>query len=613
MYNIARTPFAAVFQAEVLINMKRVAPYAMMLLFSGNALLWWGAGPAEYRGWATNSEHFIIAMTRVFSFMTVPLFTALIMGEPVIRDFKVGIDPLVFSKPVSRAEYLLGKFFGNFFVLVCCQACFSITFFVLQGVSVPGMLVVEPRVLPYFKHFFTFVVVSHLLLAAIYFAVGTLTRNVKIVYALGLAFYPVFITYQAAVLKRMTGSVWRTILDPLAFNWIDELSRGRSAEWLNQATFGYTADLIVNRLLVILLSAACFAIVYFRFSRVERSGNREAGGPSSIFNLAPPSERLYQETGDSGLGRYAEDERPVASAAASVVIPAVDTSGRGIRENFGQFLAALEVELRLLRAEHSLVVVIPIVLLMCGIEVGYFNGGSGPPYSAEYAGVAAQVSLLFILGIAVFYTGEAMHRDRELRVEPLLWSAPTRNFVLLLSKFSAVFLILISLIILLLIMSVAAQAYKGHGPVDLLPHLAIHSLISIPNAVFIIGASVALNVLLRDKYLVYAVSIATCGGMLYLFKQGYNNWLYNPVLFQLWSWPDLSGGGGNQTRILAHRVYVLALTALCLALAHLFFGRRSSGGIYDDGSLSGRSLAALIIIISAAVAGAAGMILIRAS
>jgi hypothetical protein len=161
-------------------------------------------------------------------------------------------------------------------------------------------------------------------------------------------------------------------------------------------------------------------------------------------------------------------------------------------------------------------------------------------------------------------------------------------------------------------MSIAAQAYKGHGPIELLPYLAIHSLISIPNILFMIGASVALNVLLRDKYLVYALSIATCGGLLYLFKQGYNNWLYNPVLFQLWSWSDLAGGGSNQTRILAHRVYVLAITALCLALAHLFFGRRSAGGIYDEGNLSGKSMAGLIIIIAAAVAGAAGMILARA-
>jgi hypothetical protein len=41
-----------------------------------------------------------------------------------------------------------------------------------------------------------FVVLSHLVLAAFYFSVGTLTRNAKIVYGLGVAFYPVYLAYQ---------------------------------------------------------------------------------------------------------------------------------------------------------------------------------------------------------------------------------------------------------------------------------------------------------------------------------------------------------------------------------------------------------------------------------
>jgi ABC-type transport system involved in multi-copper enzyme maturation permease subunit len=114
-----RTPLGAVFHAEVLFNSKRVAPYALMGLFSANAILWWAGGPAISRGWATNSDFYIARLFGGFSFMTMPLFIALIMGDPVIRDYRAMIDPLIFSKPISRGEYLLGKFFGNFFVLVC--------------------------------------------------------------------------------------------------------------------------------------------------------------------------------------------------------------------------------------------------------------------------------------------------------------------------------------------------------------------------------------------------------------------------------------------------------------------------------------------------------------
>src|SRR6185503_18975310 len=104
--NSLRT-FAAVAYNEVLLNSKRVAPYVLMILFVGNAILWWGWGPARALGWATNSDFYIARNVKAFSFLLgLPLFNAIIMGEAVIRDFRLGIDPLIFSKPINCAQYL---------------------------------------------------------------------------------------------------------------------------------------------------------------------------------------------------------------------------------------------------------------------------------------------------------------------------------------------------------------------------------------------------------------------------------------------------------------------------------------------------------------------------
>ncbi len=152
--------------------------------------------------------------------MTLPLFTALIMGDPVIRDLRAGVAPLIFSKPVSRATYILGKFFGNFFVLVCCQAGFVLMLVLLQWFPTSEMIVQPARVLPFIKHFFVIVVVSHLMLAAIYFTVGTLTRNPKTVYALAVIFYPLYVLYQVFLLKGLPPGL-RVALDPMLMNWGD--------------------------------------------------------------------------------------------------------------------------------------------------------------------------------------------------------------------------------------------------------------------------------------------------------------------------------------------------------------------------------------------------------
>src|SRR2546421_5812719 len=149
MINPFHTRFAAIFQNEFLLNAKRVAPYALMVLFSATAVMCWGKGPAVALGWATNSDFYIVRNLKAFSFLLgLPIFNAVIMGDPVIRDFRAGIDSLIFSKPVGRASYILGKFFGNFFVLVCCMSAFMLTMLVLQWFPSSRLVVLPLRVFP---------------------------------------------------------------------------------------------------------------------------------------------------------------------------------------------------------------------------------------------------------------------------------------------------------------------------------------------------------------------------------------------------------------------------------------------------------------------------------
>ncbi|HEX7531185.1 MAG TPA: ABC transporter permease [Pyrinomonadaceae bacterium] len=522
MRNPLHTSFAAVFQNEIRLNSKRVAPYAMAILFGGNALLWWGWGPATGRGWATNSEFFIAGVLPVYSFLTLPLFTALIMADPVIRDFRTGIAPLIFSKPVSRAEYLLGKFFGNFFVLVCCQAAFVLTLFVLQAFRKPGMIVQDVKVFPYLKHFLVFVVMSHLVLAAFYFTVGTLTRNAKIVYGLGVSFYPVYITYQTVLLKSLP-SRWRGVLDPLLMNWGDKSSKGHSAEWVNQLIIAYDSDLMVNRGFMLLFAAICLTILYSRFTIAERPGRVEK---FSTLNLSTGAERVYydldsfQETrGD----QFEKPDSPESEVLRVIPLPEVARANEGIRANVNKLIAALGVEFRLLLSERSLVVILPLAIVLSTLDVAFWSVAPEPSLSAAYAGHTAKALLLFLLGITIFYTGEAMHRDRDLRIEPLLWSQAAPNYALLLSKLLATLVLTVGLILLVGVITITLQIFKHNGPIELSAYLRIYCIILIPNAIFMAAAALVLNVLLRDRYLTYAAAIGTCAGLFYLYSQGHNH------------------------------------------------------------------------------------------
>lgn len=573
MRSPTQTAFAAVFQTEVLLNSKRIAPYALMTLFTVHAVLWWGWSAGATFGWAANGDFNLVRNFQGFSFLFLPMFTAVIMGDPVIRDFRTGVDPLIFSKPVSRAAYLLGKFCGNFFVLVCCQSAFALTLMALQWLPKAGLVVQPARVFPYFKHFLLLVVISHLLLAAIYFTVGTLTRSANIVYAAAVAFYSLYIAYGLLILRALPRRL-AVALDPmqLGFQSIPR-DKWEDADWVNRIVITYNSDVLANRALMILLAAVCLTILYFRFSIAERT---EKEAPSSLLNLSPAVDRIHydSETFDTTLSNQSETFDSQAKVRlASVPLPEVARTNEGLKANLRKLVAATALELRLLRAEKSLVVIIPLAVLLSFLSLPFSAGISDVSYSASFASHTANGLLLFLLGVIVFYTGEAMHRDREVRVEPVLWSVPAPNNVLLLSKFLSTHLLVLFLLVLVGLTAMLTQLLRSQTPVKIWPYLITYSVILIPSLAFVAAAAIALNVLLRDKYLAYAVSIAIGSGLFYLYSQGYNHWLYNPVLYGLWTEADLTTGK-SLSRILPLRVYCLAITLVCLFVAHLRFERR---------------------------------------
>jgi ABC-2 type transport system permease protein len=565
MRNPFQTPFAAVFTNEVLLNSKRVAPYVLMMFFASNALLWWGKGPAREMGWATNAEFYIQRNMGAFSFILgLPIFTAMIMGDAVIRDFRLGIDPLIFSKPVGRASYLLGKFLGNFFVLLCCQLAFPITYFLLQWVPVSGMIVLPVRVSPYFKHFFIIVVVSHLILASIYFAAGTLTRNAKVVYGVAACFYPIYVAYQ--LLLKSLPQIVGVISDPLG--WSAQFGVGpgiwyMSADFLNQYVVTYKPAAYANRSLMIIFSAALLFIVYLRF-RVDPPGGKSEHFTKLVLSEAP--ERIAY-SGPS----YGSIDLPFEPSPAHdrITLPKV-TSTKGASATRFKILAAMGVEFRLLRAERGFIVLIPLAIFLSFLSVPFSRIAVEVSYSVSSATNTANMLLLFLACAIVFYIGEVMHRDRELKIEPVVWSTPAPNSVLLISKCLAMTLLALSLVVVGNLTTIVTQLLRGHTPVDFAAYLLINVIVVVPSILFMTSFVVALNVLLRNKYVAYVVAVGTGAALFYLYGTGYNHWLYNPILYRLWKYADLTSG-----TILAYRLYWLALAATCLALAHLFFQRKS--------------------------------------
>ncbi|PYS70725.1 MAG: hypothetical protein DMF73_12270, partial [Acidobacteria bacterium] len=83
-----------------------------------------------------------------------------------------------------------------------------------------------------------------------------------------------------------------------------------------------------------------------------------------------------------------------------------------------------------------------------------------------------------------------------------------------------------------------------------------------------------LNVVLREKYVTYAVSIGIGAAMFYLYSTGYLHWLYNPLFYHLGKYADLVGM--NRNILLLQRSFWLAVAIMFLAVAQACFPRKTS-------------------------------------
>jgi hypothetical protein len=149
---------------------------------------------------------------------------------------------------------------------------------------------------------------------AVYFTVGTLTRSPKIVYGLGVLFYPVYITSQ--VLLKPLPTNWRLRLDPLLVSWPGIVQQAHGAEWenaasINQLTFNYDSDVIINRVLALLIAAVSLSVLYFRFKRSEPT--RAEGAVVTLLDLSDERETVFAgEGGQTSVSRVAPALQPCA-------------------------------------------------------------------------------------------------------------------------------------------------------------------------------------------------------------------------------------------------------------------------------------------------------------
>src|SRR6516165_3819536 len=154
------------------------------------------------------------------------ILIAAIFGPSILRDFHHDTYQLIFTKPISKFDYLGGRWAAS--LVVTSLILSGLIWGAMVGVFMPWAD--KTRLAPihlatYFQPFL-YVITQVFILGTLFYCVAALTRRLVVVYLQGVVLFAIYlILYLAVVSTNKLERLWASIADPLGFVLMDNITR----------------------------------------------------------------------------------------------------------------------------------------------------------------------------------------------------------------------------------------------------------------------------------------------------------------------------------------------------------------------------------------------------
>src|SRR5258706_1700972 len=241
--------------------------FAFSLTNSDDIQFGWG-------GYVVRNSPYTIALTCMV-LVTFAVFLATpFVATVVLRDDENGFGPIVRATPVTKVDYLFGRFAGGF--TVSCLAFLGVPLGALAGALMPGL---DPQTVgpfhaaPYLYAYAVLCVPTLFVLAAGVFAFATLTRSMFATYVValvGLLLY--FLT--AAYVRRAEFAGIAALVDPFALSAFQHgLSHWTPAD-RNSLLPPMAGRLLLNRVIWLGIALGALGVTARMFRRERMAGTK---------------------------------------------------------------------------------------------------------------------------------------------------------------------------------------------------------------------------------------------------------------------------------------------------------------------------------------------------
>ena len=520
-----------------------------------------------------HNSPYLIARYLLFMGIFGFLFITVLVGPAVVQDFKHRCHEFFFTTPIGKTRYLAGRFLGAFSASLTIYAALIVGF--LVGCTTLSADRLGPfYVSAWLAPILILLLPNLLLIAVVFFSVGTLTRNMVATYVLSIA---VMVAYGLTQKLTPGDSNLATLLDPFGLVAFDAATQFWTVSERNLQGIPWTGWLLANRLLWLSITATAAILVLrrFRFHSDLDRGKVVAG------TLKDPG------TGSKEVRRFSR-----------LVYPAAHLNGWS---PLSRLLRLAAFDVRRVALHPGFIIILAMGLAQLSRNLSGNLGANGSfihPLTGYMLTIAPRHISLYTLAFTLFFAGVIVWRERDHRTDSFFDSLPVPNWVFFGAKLLAVLALQTLYMLTAVLTCIVIQiVFHGYTRLELDLYLTGFFGIELVTLWFFGVAAVLIQTLSPNKYWGFALTagLFISDGILLNFGITENLFRFGTNSGYIYS--DLNGFGHFLTPLLWHQAYWLCLCGLLAVIGTVFWPRGLSARTPKQRSGPGDRLLALGMVL----------------
>ncbi|NIR50536.1 hypothetical protein GWO43_18645, partial [candidate division KSB1 bacterium] len=547
--------FQEIYRFELKYNLKRIAPYVFFAVLGLMAYM--DASNVSPTRTMINTHGQIdhnspITIARTFLFLSIlgSIIPIVFAGTSVVRDFEKNVHEFFFSKPVSKLGFLTGRFFGGFTVVI------FIFLGVVLGIAV-GCLQIDSQYVGAFRlegflqPFLMFAVPNLLLMAVVFFAFATLTRNMIATYIAGIASIVIYLFAQST-LGDTENQALRSLLDPFGFVALEVTTEFWTVAERNTQLLPFKGFILWNRLLWLAVTVGIFVFLYFKFRFVYQKEGRctkQATEATDIeFKGIRRLEKLPSVARTFAWKNHVKQLVRLVKLECLRIVPHpafLFLTFLGMMQAYGNF-----------------------------VENAGPNGSNVYPLTSWYLNWTSEL-FGYMIPITVFFAGVVVWREGDSRSEEIFDAMPVPDWVLFLSKLLTMMAIQTVFILAVMATGIFAQGVIfGYTKFELPLYFKALFGIQLLNYWHMAIVAILIQALVSHKYVGYFLS----GGYFiadYVVYSTFNvtNFLHRFGLVPDYVYSNMNGFGHYAEPIIWYRIYWAFAAVILIVVSDLLWRR----------------------------------------